>query len=417
MTAPAGVLNSNESASSIQRGGDLRLAPTPRRVLVVHNRYLQRGGEDSVVESEIALLRAKGHDVQEWTRDNTELKEMSALVAAGNCIWSRGSARTLSSLLASFRPDVAHVHNTFPLLSPSVYWACAGAGVPVVQTLHNFRLLCAAGTFLRNDQICERCLGKLPFQGVAHACYRGSVSQSAVLVAMLGVHRAFRTYQTKIARYIALSDFAKSKFTAGGLPVDRIVVKPNFVDLDTKFVDAAKHGGIYVGRLAAEKGVECLTRALQRAADVDFTVHGSGPMLDQTIEALGPQRVRGALGAENAISAIGGARYLVVPSIWYEGFPRVVAEAFACGTPVIASDLGTLAEVVENGKTGLLFEAGSSDALYDCIVWASENPSAMARMGRAARSVFEERYSAAVNYDQLTAIYRAAIADSQRGAS
>lgn len=386
------------------------------RVLVVHNAYQFRGGEDSVVEAELALLRAHGHHVTLMQRNNDDIVGMSRLSLAASTLWSRDTGARLAAAVREHPVDVIHVHNTMPLVSPSVYWAADRLGIPVVQTLHNFRLLCPQATFLREGRVCEDCLGHMPWQALRHRCYRDSAAQTGALVAMLGLHRGLGTYQHKVSRYIALNEFCKSKFVAGGLPADRIVVKPNFVSPpDAVASDAVRSGGLYVGRLSVEKGIDVLADALalmpaQQAAAV--TVMGDGPLRASMAPRLGQAYV-GPQPLEQVMLALRSAAYLVLPSTCYEGFPRTLVEAYASGVPVIASRHGSLQELVEDGQTGLLFEPGDAADLARKLAWAEANPEAMRAMGRRARSVYQARYTPEHNVSLLTRIYRDAISARQ----
>ena len=256
-------------------------------ILFVHNAYQNFGGEDAVVESEIALLRSRGHAVELYKRHNDELHTISAAAAALSAIWSRRSAHEVNAVCDSFQPDLIHVHNTFPLISPSIYWTAAHQRIPVVQTLHNFRLLCPQGTFLRNGAVCEDCLGKSPWRAVVRKCYRESLPQSAVLVSMLSAHRAAGTYQHQVARYIALSAFSRDRFIAGGLPAERLRIKPNFVDSAVQPGWAARQGGLYVGRLSHEKGIGTLLGAVRQGGDTYIEAIGAGPLEAQVASELG----------------------------------------------------------------------------------------------------------------------------------
>ncbi len=379
------------------------------RVLLVHNAYQHRGGEDSVVEAELALLRGKGHQVECYFRDNHELLAGGRARAAMDTLWSARTSADMKSLFAAFKPDLIHVHNSFPLISPSLYWAAAKAGIPVVQTLHNFRLLCPQAMFMREGRVCEDCLGQLPWRGALHRCYRGSFAQTATLVAMLALHRGLRTYDQQVTRYIALNNFCRDKFIEGGLPAARVMVKPNFVDLPAG-PESAREGGLFVGRLSPEKGLELLTTALDSLPDTRITVVGSGP-LEARVAAHRGLLATGALPFAAIVERMRGARFLVLPSVWYENFPRTLVEAYACGLPVIASRLGALAELVEDGVTGLLFEAGSASDLASKLRWAQDNPQRMGQMGVAARAHYEAHYTAQRNYHTLMQIYAAAMAE------
>lgn len=383
------------------------------RVLIVHNTYQQPGGEDAVAQAEGDMLSARGHEVARFGRHNDEIHDTSGISLALQTLWSRQSARRLAGVLESFRPDVMHVHNTFPLLSPSIYWAAAAARVPVVQTLHNFRLLCPQAMLLRNGKICEDCVGQLPWRGAARGCYRGSRPQSSVIAGMLSLHRALGTWRNKVARYIALNDFCRKKFIAGGLPKEHIVVKPNFVDMPAP-MEQDRAGFLFVGRLSPEKGVTLLTEASAAQPGVRVRVAGSGPQAKLLEGARPAIHALGALPAGDVRAEMMRASALLMPSIWYENFPRTLVEAYACGLPVIASRLGALAELVEDGVTGLLFRAGDAQDLTRAMRWAMANPAEMARMGRNARARYEAEFTVERNHRQLVSIYEEAIASTSR---
>ncbi|MBT9590476.1 MAG: glycosyltransferase family 4 protein [Thiobacillus sp.] len=378
------------------------------RILFVHNTYQHRGGEDSVVEAEIALLRSHGHAVETWFRSNDDVGSMPSLALARHTLWSPSTPHDLAELICRFQPDVIHAHNTFPLISPSLYWAAARADVPVVQTLHNFRLMCLNALFLRDGKVCEDCMGHLPWRGVARACYRGSRAASGVLAGMLALHRGLGTYRNKVARYIALNEFCRDKFIEGGLPAERVVVKPNFVNFDSP-EPVSRSGLLFVGRLSVEKGVATLAEAMARLPDACLRVAGDGPEAGLLDGVAGVARL-GSLSGEAVRLEMSRAAALVVPSIWYENFPRTIVEAFACGTPVIASRIGALAELVRDGETGLLFEPGNPRDLADKMAWALANPERMAAMGRTARAQYEAEFSAEVNYRRLMEIYAGVLA-------
>lgn len=384
------------------------------RILIAHNAYRERGGEDEVVDAEMALLAAHGHELARLSRDSAEIAGMRPLQLAAESFWSRESALRCRRLLVEFAPDVVHVHNSFPLLSGSILWAAARAGVPVVQTLHNFRLICPQAMFLRDGQVCEACVGHLPWRAAVHGCYQDSVAQSTVLASVVTLHRMLRTDREKVALYIALNEFCRRKFVAGGLPAERLVVKPNFVDVPAPPTHA-RHGLLFAGRLSPEKGIEVLLRALALSPGLTLKVAGSGP------EAW---RLRGVQGIEplghlpraGVIAAMTAARALVVPAIWYETFALVVVEAMACGLPVIASRIGVLTDLIEDGVNGLLFEPGNAEELAARLRWIDEHPEAAAAMGRMARERFEQRYLPEPNYRALIDIYERAIDAEKRSA-
>ena len=384
---------------------------TPERVLLVHNAYQHAGGEDGVVAAELALLRGKGHEVVELRRDNDAIGGMGRLSLAAQTLWSGATHAQALALLRQHRPAVVHVHNTLPLVSPSLYWACAKAGVPVVQTLHNFRLACPQAMFLRDGKVCERCLGHAPWPAVVHGCYRESRAQTAVVAGMLMLHRGLRTFEQKVTRYIALNEFCRAKFIQAGLPAQRVAVKPNFADMARAPDGQARQGFLFVGRLSAEKGVETLGRAWQAGSGMQLRVIGTGPEAAR-LDAQARVEMLGAKTPAQVQAEMHTALALVLPSICYENFPRTLVEAFACGLPVIASRIGALAELVEDGQTGLLFEPGDAQDLSRVLRWAQAHPAEMAVMGANARARYEAHYTPDINYTQLRAIYRAAIDDT-----
>lgn len=385
------------------------------KVLIAHNAYKLRGGEDIVAEAEAALLLRYGHEVVEYRRHNDELSNIGAFHAAFDTLWSRRTVSELRALLVVSRPDVLHMHNTFPLISPSAYWAASQAGVPVVQTLHNFRLMCPQAMLLREGKVCESCVGRLPLPGVFHGCYRGSRAQTGVLAASLTLHRALGTWSTKVDRYIALNRFCRDKFVQGGMPGERIEIKPNFVDPPVGQPRAARRSVLFVGRLSHEKGVSVLAHAMREMPAERVRIAGTGPdeelLLDSPaltlLGSLKPREIE-----DEMLSAIA----LVLPSIWYENFPRTLVEAFSCGLPAIASRIGALAEIVEDGVTGLLFEPGDPVDLREKVNWALAHPERMAEMGANARIVYQQLYAPERNCRRLIEIYSAAIG-SRAGAS
>jgi glycosyltransferase involved in cell wall biosynthesis len=379
------------------------------RILIAHNSYQLRGGEDMVVDAEFELLRAHGNEVVLYRRDNCDVNAMTKPALAFNTLWSNRTTQDLEKLITEFRPDVIHVHNTLPLISPSIYWAAERAGVPVVQTLHNFRMMCVGAMFLRDGKVCEDCMGKVPWRGVVRKCYRGSTVQSAMLASMVVLHRGLGTFANKVARYIALNEFPKKKFIEGGIPAERIVVKPNFVDFPAP-EDIPRKGLLFVGRLSVEKGIKTLGEAAILLDDPDLRVVGGGPEAHELEGKIGILRL-GSLNSDAVRHEMNSAVALVLPSICYENFPRTIVEAFACGLPVIASRIGALADLVRDGVTGLLFEPGNAQDLAAKMAWATLHPGEMMDMGRNARVQYETEFSADVNYPLLMSIYQSAISE------
>lgn len=384
------------------------------RVCVVHNHYLQPGGEDEVFRTEAGLLERYGHDVLRYTVHNDIVREVHPLVLAGKTVWNPQSYWGLRALIRRRQPDVVHVHNTFPLLSPAIYHAARAERVPVIQTLHNYRLLCPGATFFRHGRPCQECLrSRVPWLSLRYACYRESRAATGAVVAMLVAHRWLRTWERHVDLYVALSEFARQKFIEGGLPADRIVVKPNCVNPDPRPGDGSGRCALFVGRLSPEKGVATLLVAWRwLGGKVPLKVVGDGPLAPEMARAVaGATGIEwlGRQSPEEVYALMGEASFLVVPSECYETFGRVVVEAFAKGTPVLVSDIGSLAELVEDGRTGLRFRPGDPDDLAAKVEWMLGHPDRVATMRREARAEYEAKYTAEENYRRLMAIYELAI--------
>ena len=391
----------------------------PVKVLLVHNFYQRPGGEDQVFGAEGTMLERNGHEVLRYTVANDALNQTPASAMAVQTVWNRRTHAELTRIVSDERPDVVHFHNTFPVISPAAYHAARGAGAAVVQTLHNYRLICSNAQLFRDGRPCEDCVAKrVRWPGVVHRCYRSSVLASGTIVAMLSVHEALQTWRRSVDRYIALTEFARAKFVAGGLPARKVAVKPNFVADDPGVGTGDGGFALFVGRLSPEKGIEAMLDAWTSGAPgLPLKVVGSGP-LDEPVAARASQVARiewlGQRTNEEVREFMKRAAVLVVPSIWYEGLPMTIVEAFAVGLPVVASDLGSMASLVETGRTGVLFPAGDPSALAQAVRHLAEDETARSRMGIAARAEYEEKYTASRNHELLLSIYRAAIADATR---
>lgn len=394
----------------------------PMKILLAHNSYQHHGGEDEVFANERDLLRSAGHTVVEYVRSNDEIRDYGVWNKATlslRTIWAWDSARELKELLTLEKPDVAHFHNTFPLISPAAYSACQEEGIPVVQSLHNPRLICPAATLHRNGRICEDCLGKTPpWPGIVHACYRDSRVQTAVVVSMLTIHRYLSTWAEKVNTYVVFTDFYRRKFTEAGLPPRKISVKPHFVATDPGQSQIVRDYVLFIGRLAAEKGVVTLLQAWEQLKTVPLKIRGDGPLESRVRERASDSGYRvelvPRLERKELLSLLQGARFLIWPSEgFYETFGLVAIEAFACGTPVIASGIGVMAEIVADHRTGLHFSSGDPKDLAAKIEWAWSHPEEMRAMGQAARAEYEARYTAERNYRQLMSIYGRAIGERQ----
>lgn len=386
----------------------------PLRILLVHTYYQQPGGERLSFEAEARLLAQHGHDVHLYTAHNEVLDTMSAMQKAHATLWNRDAQRALFKTARTFQADVVHFNNTFPLLSPAVYYGARAAGAAVVQTLRNYRLLCANALFYREGQPCEECLGRTPpWPGVLHACYRNSHIASAGVAAMLTLHRFLKTWHEQVDRFVVLTPFARRKFVEGGLAEAKLSIKPNFLDTDPRRVGVhqAPHSMVYVGRYSAEKGLGTLLSAWKDFT-IPITLVGKGP-LTSTIDAATQHRPyvrnKGFLGQQEVFDVLRSAYALIFPSQWYEGMPRVILEAFAMGVPVIASDLGAMSSLVDHGRTGLHVRPGDADDLAVKVRWLWDHPEERAAMGRAARAEYEAKYTAERNYDLLMQIYADAL--------
>lgn len=381
---------------------------------MLHNHYQQPGGEDQVFEVEGALLEAHGHRVLRYTQHNDSVADMTRAELAKATVWNTVAYRELRTLIREEQPQVAHFHNTFPLISPAAYHAARAERVPVVQTLHNYRLICPSALFFREGRVCEDCSGKaVPWPGVAHACYRGSRSSSAAVAAMLTAHRVLGTWSRAVDAYIGLTEFARQRFVRGGLPAEKIVVKPNFVHPDPGAGGGDGEYVLFVGRLSEEKGVDTLLKAWKRPrVRVPLKIVGDGPLAPEVAEAaqrMGEVEWLGRQPRDNILALMKDAKALVFPSVWYEGFPMVLAEAYAVGLPVIASDLGSMSSLVDHGRTGLRFRPGDPEDLATQVGWTSTHPAELQRMRREARAEFEAKYTAERNYQLLMEIYRTVI--------
>jgi len=383
-------------------------------ILVAHNFYQQPGGEDPCVSAEVAMLRKYGHRVTQYCLSNDSIDAMGRVDLAARTIWSRPAFCELRQLFRTHRPQIAHFHNTFPLISPAAYYAARAEDVRVVQTLHNFRLCCVNALLFREGKVCEACLGKtIPWHGIVHKCYRADRVASTAVATMVAAHRVLGTWRNAVDVYIALTESSRRKFVEGGLPAGKIVVKCNFAHPDPG--PGAGGGGyaIYVGRLSAEKGLQTLLKAWRHLEGTPpLKIVGDGPLAATVQEAAsqnaGIQWMRG-VSHETVYELVGDAAFLVLPSQCYENFPRVVIEAFAKGTPVIVSKLGAMAEIVEDGRTGLHFDPGDPEDLAGKVRSILADPLKLKRMRQAARDTFDEHFTADTNHKILMAIYERAI--------
>jgi glycosyltransferase involved in cell wall biosynthesis len=387
------------------------------RILLVHNYYQQSGGEDKVYSSEVALLREYGNTVIEYIEDNKRINRMSSATVAIQTIWSQQSYRRLFSTLKSCLPEIAHFHNTFPLISPSVYYACQKLNIPVIQSLDNPRLFCPAATCYRNDGPCLDCLGKTPpWPGIVHRCYHNSVLHSSVVSTMLTFHRLLKTWEKQINLFLVATTFFKKLFLSSGIPEKKLVIKPHFVPHAGK--DKAQrvlgYYVLYLGRLDPEKGIRVLLLAW-KMVNIPLKIRGSGQLEKETRKFIQEHNLSnielvGKLSEEDLFELILNARFLIWPSNgYYETFGLAAVECFATGIPVIASRIGVMQELVTDGETGLLFNPGDAVDLAAKVEWMWNHPEESERMGRQARHEYEQKYTPERNYELLMEIYRRAL--------
>jgi glycosyltransferase involved in cell wall biosynthesis len=384
------------------------------KILFVHNKYQQRGGEDVAVELESSLLTQKGHQVEILFFDNAAIEGSNGLVSAANAIHNAGSAAILLKKIEEFSPDIVHIHNLFFIASPSVLFAAWKKKVPVVLTIHNYRLICTNALLLRNNRPCEKCVQHMfPVYGVVHKCYRSSSAASAVVATVTGWHKLIGTWQKKVDRYIALTQFAKSKLENSSLrpKSGQIVVKPNFVP-DPGAQEATRAGFfLFVGRISAEKGVNFLCEAFSRLQS-ELIIAGDGPdrnILEKQFSASKNISFRGQLERKTVMELMKTCRALVIPSIWYEGLPFTMLEAFSLGTPVLASRLGGMQESIEPGANGLLFSPNDAQDIVNCITLFEEIIKTDQSIYNTTREIYLKNYHPESNYHATMQIYQSVI--------
>ncbi len=332
--------------------------------------------------------------------------------------WSKETYLELLVLIRRTKPDIAHIHSIHPQISPSAYAACQEMGVPVVHTLHNYRYICPGALLQRDGQPCEDCVGRLPFRALRYRCYRGSLMATGALVWMICYNRWRGTFTNHVNRFIALTEFAASRLVAGGLPAERIEVKPNFLPSPPDLSKERKPYAVFVGRLSKEKGVATLLTAWHSVRGLPLKILGDGPLRGELESQSREHGINvefmGAVHRDKVLSVISSASLQIVPSEWFEGFPMVILEAYACGTPVVASCIGSLSEIVLDGETGLHFTAGDSVDLARKVNQLAERPEQASSMGKKAREIFDAKYTAERNFEMLTGIYRRAREDFEK---
>jgi glycosyltransferase involved in cell wall biosynthesis len=395
------------------------------RILFIHNFYQQFGGEDSVAIAERRLLEERGEDVLFWSRHNDEIKNYGPLQKLNFFRETIYSSRTVSDIekaVRQFKPDVAFVHNIYPLISPSLYSALQKMRIPLVQVLHDFRPFCSNGWFYIDGKICERCKLGNHLHGIVKRCYRDSYALSTLYSTALGVNR-WAGMLDKVDAYVCLTGFFKKKIMEAGIPEKKIFIRPNFIDappldipardVKTNDLQSTSNGGgyaLFLGRLSNEKGLWTLIRAFEQLPEVELKIVGTGPLEEELRKYVREKNLRnidlmGFKSGDEKWKLIRNCHFAVVSSEWYENFPIVVLEYFAGAKPVIASRIGGLPYVVEEGKSGLLFEAGNATDLVDKVRKLRAAPAEAEAMGRRGRQLAETEYGPQKSYDSLMQIF------------
>lgn len=389
------------------------------KILICHNYYQNRGGEGQAVFKEKELLESKKHRVILFSKDNQEIDNYTFIQETRlfcETVFSRSVYKKVIEIVKEEKPDIAHVHNVFPLISPSVYYALKKMNVPVVQTVHNYRFLCPNALFLNNKgEICERCKEGNFFNAVVGKCYRDNYLQTSGMAFVLCLHRKLKTFTNKIDIFISPSNFLKKKLIEGRIREEKVVVKPHFIKCgEIKPSYEFDNYAVYMGRLSREKGLFTLLRAWEGITGFTLKIMGDGAIRNELENFVIQKKIKnveflGFIGGPKRFGILKKAMFMIFPSEWYENFPYTIIESFACGTPVIASKIGAITELIKEGQNGSLFESGNSDDLAEKISYLHENSGKALRMGRYARKCVEEKYSAEKNYSKLMAIYKKVI--------
>lgn len=383
------------------------------RILLVHSAYQQFGGEDSVVKAETELLQQHGDDVRIYSRHNDEIKQFGGVQKAlffPQTIYSWKTANDLEAVVKEFQPEVAFIHNVYPLISPAAYHKLHALGVPAVQVLHNFRPFCPNGFYYTQGRICEACKDGDYLNAVRNRCYKDSRVFSGLYAAMLGLNRMAGMVQ-KISGFICLTEFFRIKMREAGVPESKLFVRPNFVDAPPlNGQTPANDYVLYMGRLSPEKGCRTLIRAFEQLPNVKLKILGSGPMEQELRDEVAQKGLRnieflGFKTGADKLTVLRNALCLVLPSEWYENFPVTVLEAFMAAKPVIASRMGGLPYIVEEGKSGLLFESGKPEELAKKIRRLVDHPQEAAQMGACGRALSETKYGPQQAYNNLMSIF------------
>lgn len=389
------------------------------KILVIHNTYRYAGGEEKVVERESDMLKQAGHTIIRYERSNSEFDDLSI----GNLIrfpfesvWSNRTVQDLTELIEREQPDLAHIHNTHLMITPSAHHACYALGVPVVQTYHNYRALCPSGTFFRDGHVCEDCLTHpMMISALQHRCFRGSRTRTGLVMGRELYHRYIETWNKQVDVGITPTHFTRDKLIEGGFDGKRLVVKPHFLPYDPQPRIPNEDEGymLYIGRLSPEKGINLLLNTWRLIPHIPLKIIGEGPdqqKVEQFKREMPTAQIStyGMLPKDDIIHAIKKARAVIFPSTCYETFGMVIIEAYACGVAVIGSGHGAPKEIIADGVTGLTFSPITAEALAEKVKHLQEHPTYAHEMGHNARQAFLEHYTQDKNLHQLHTIYEEA---------
>ena len=390
------------------------------RILFIHNKYQHAGGEDIAVELETALLAEKGQEVRTLFFSNDEAKGLRGKINLGiNAVYNAASAKKVKAAIREFKPDVMHVHNWFFAASPAVLYAAVRENIPVIMTLHNYRLVCANALLLRNNLPCELCVPHtFPVYGIRYKCYRQSAAQSAMVTGITGFHKSINTWQNKVTTYILLTGFAKSRLVGSSFKVDpeKLIIKPNFIPDPGEGLPQREELFLYAGRISPEKGVNVLFEAFSQLPSARLLVIGDGPdreILQRQYANAANINFAGKLSREELLKIMKRVKAVVFPSICYEGLPFTILEAFATGTPVIASKLGAMGEMIRHGYNGLHFAPGNAEELKAALITFDHAVNPSMEMYKNARQTYLDNYHPDKHYKAIMSIYEQTIANSR----
>ena len=376
------------------------------KVLIVHNFYKIRAGEFSVLKNEIKLLKDNGNEVITFYKDNKNIKSFfSKVIHFLRIVYSRNIFNEFDNYLKQNKPDVIHVHNFFPIMTPAIFFAAKKNNIPIIHTLHNYRLICPTSTLMHNNRIYEKSIINGPFSTIIDKVYRNSYLGTFALARMISYHKKYNTWDNQVDKFIALTNFSKSKFVEANFLSHKIEIKSNFV-FDMYDPDSdKKEYALFIGRISEEKGIRYLIKAWEKI-DYKLIIAGTGPLenfirsrLNENIIFLGKQN------KEEIRNLMNAASFLIIPSIWYEGFPMVILEAYSAGLPVLGSRIGSIEEVVLDDITGLHFESNNSRDIVKKVNRIIKNRELLKKLSKNARKEYLEKYTPTKNYDILKKIY------------